>query len=196
MCGLAGVTMEHATRALLRADVVLAEQVIGDHKQIAAMSTAAEDTAFKLLALRAPVAEDLRAVVSAVRVAADVERMGALAMHVAKVVRRRHPQHVFPEQVNGYFAEMGRVAVELDNAAQEARVTGDPDEAARVDDEDDAAGEHRHLGDELATVNPLVDGGQRNLGLTSDSSQFVCHRIECAQRVEQHLRVLRVRLGG
>lgn len=39
------------------------------------------------------------------------------------------------------------------------------------------------LGDELATVNPLVDGGQRNLGLTSDSSQFVCHRIECAQRV-------------
>jgi hypothetical protein len=40
-----------------------------------------------------------------------------------------------------------------------------------------------HFGDELATVNPLVDGGQRNLGLTSDSSQFVCHRIECAQRV-------------
>jgi hypothetical protein len=45
------------------------------------------------------------------------------------------------------------------------------------------AGERGHLGDELATVNPLVDGGQRNLGLTSDSSQFVCHRIECAQRV-------------
>ena len=39
------------------------------------------------------------------------------------------------------------------------------------------------FGDELATVNPLVDGGQRNLGLTSDSSEFVCHRIECAQRV-------------
>jgi hypothetical protein len=32
-------------------------------------------------------------------------------------------------------------------------------------------------------VPELVDGGQRNLGLTSDSSQFVCHRIECAQRV-------------
>jgi hypothetical protein len=45
------------------------------------------------------------------------------------------------------------------------------------------AGERGHLGDELATVNPLVDGGQRNLELTSDSSQFVCHRIECAQRV-------------
>jgi antitoxin (DNA-binding transcriptional repressor) of toxin-antitoxin stability system len=45
------------------------------------------------------------------------------------------------------------------------------------------AGERGHLGDELATVNPLVDGSQQNLGLTSDSSQFVCHRIECAQRV-------------
>jgi hypothetical protein len=45
------------------------------------------------------------------------------------------------------------------------------------------AGERGQLGDELATVNPLVGGGQRNLGLTSDSSQFVCHRIECAQRV-------------
>lgn len=43
------------------------------------------------------------------------------------------------------------------------------------------AGERGHLGDELATINPLVDGGQR-FGLTSDSSQFVCHRIECAQR--------------
>ena len=33
------------------------------------------------------------------------------------------------------------------------------------------------------TRTAAADGGQRNLGLTSDSSQFVCHRIECAQRV-------------
>ena len=45
------------------------------------------------------------------------------------------------------------------------------------------AGQRGHLSDELATVNPLLDGGQRNPGLTSDSSEFVCHRIECAQRV-------------
>ena len=38
MCGLAGVAMERATQALLQADLVLAEQVITDHEQIAAMS--------------------------------------------------------------------------------------------------------------------------------------------------------------
>ena len=37
--------------------------------------------------------------------------------------------------------------------------------------------------------------GQRNRGLTGDVSQFVCHRIESAQRV-QHVRLVRVRLGG
>ena len=44
-------------------------------------------------------------------------------------------------------------------------------------------GPRAYLCDEIATVNPLMDGGQWNLGLTNDSSQFVCHRIECAQRV-------------
>jgi hypothetical protein len=39
--------------------------------------------------------------------------MGALALHVAKIVRRRHPAHALPEDVNGYFAEMGRIVVDL-----------------------------------------------------------------------------------
>ena len=69
-----------------------------------------------LLALQAPVAGDLRAIVSSIQIVADVDRMGALALHVAKIARRRHPQHALPEEVNGYFAEMGRVAVELGKA--------------------------------------------------------------------------------
>ena len=40
MCGMAGVAMERATQALLQADLVLAEQVITDHEQITAMSSA------------------------------------------------------------------------------------------------------------------------------------------------------------
>jgi len=72
--------------------------------------------------------------------------MGALALHVAKIVRRRHPDHVLPEQVTSYFAEMGRAAIELGNAAQDVLLTGDPDKAARIDDEDDAMDDlHRHL---------------------------------------------------
>src|ERR1700745_3936623 len=56
MCGLAGAAMERATQALLQADLVLAEQVISDHEKIADLSTHAEESAFVLLALQAPVA--------------------------------------------------------------------------------------------------------------------------------------------
>src|SRR6267142_2534490 len=87
MCGLAGAAMERATQALLQADLVLAEQVITDHEQIAAMSATAEESAFVLLALQAPVAGDLRAIVSSIQIVADVDRMGALALHVAKIGR-------------------------------------------------------------------------------------------------------------
>ncbi|MBS9532416.1 phosphate signaling complex protein PhoU [Mycobacterium sp. M1] len=146
MCGLAGIAMERATQALLQADLVLAEQVITDHEKIAAMSGRAEESAFVLLALQAPVAGDLRAIVSSIQMVADIDRMGALALHVAKIARRRHPQHALPEEVNGYFAEMGRVAVELGSSAQEVLLSRDPEKAARIREEDDAMDDlHRHL---------------------------------------------------
>ena len=146
ICGMAGIAMERATQALLQADLALAEQVITDHEQISSMSARSEETAFVLLALQAPVAGDLRAVVSSIQIVADVDRMGALALHVAKIARRRHPQHALPEEVDGYFAEMGRVAVELGNAVQEVVVSRDPEKAARLREEDDAMDDlHRHL---------------------------------------------------
>ena len=138
MCGLAGIAMEHATQALLQADLPLAEQVITDHDRLTAMRARAEENALMLLALQAPVAGDLRVIVSSLQNVADAERMGALALHVAKITRRRHPAHTLPEDVNGYFAEMGRVAVELGNSAQEVVLSGDPRRAAEIDDEDDA----------------------------------------------------------
>lgn len=146
ICGLSGRAMERATQALLQADLVLAEQVITDHAQITAMSQQAEENAFVLLALQAPVAGDLRAVVSSIQIVADIDRMGALALHVAKITRRRHPQHALPEEVNGYFAEMGRLAVELGNSTQEVLLSRDPEKAARIRQEDDAMDDlHRHL---------------------------------------------------
>ncbi|MGH3966662.1 MAG: PhoU domain-containing protein, partial [Mycobacterium sp.] len=80
MCGLAGVAMERATQALLQADLVLAEQVMSDHEKIARLSGRAQESAFVLLALQAPVAGDLRAIVSAIQMVADIDRMGALAL--------------------------------------------------------------------------------------------------------------------
>lgn len=91
-------------------------------------------------------ASDLRAVVGSIQIVADVDRMGALALHVAKIARRRHPRHAVPEEVNSYFAEMGRVAVELGNSAREVLRSQDPREAARIDEEDDAMDElHQRL---------------------------------------------------
>ena len=84
MCRLAGVAMERATQALLQADLVVAEQVIGEHEKISAASAGAEEAGLALLALQAPVAGDLRAIVSSIQIVADVDRMGALALHVAK----------------------------------------------------------------------------------------------------------------
>lgn len=186
MCGLAGVAMERATQSLLQADLVLAEQVITDHDQITIRSTQAEEAAFVLLALQAPVAGDLRAIVSSIQIVADIDRMGALALHVAKIARRRHPQHVLPEEVNGYFAEMGRVAVELGNSAQEVLLTRDPDKAARIREEDDAMDDlHRHL------FSVLMDRDWKH-GVTAAVDvtllsrfyeRFADHAVEVARRV-------------
>lgn len=146
MCRMSGIAMERATQALLQADLVLAEQVIGDHERISASSARAEESAFVLLALQAPVAGDLRAIVSSIQMVADVERMGALALHVAKIARRRHPQHALPEEVNGYFAEMGRVAVGLANSAHDVLISRDPEKAKQIRQDDDAMDDlHRHL---------------------------------------------------
>ncbi|MEU4322412.1 phosphate signaling complex protein PhoU [Nocardia fluminea] len=146
MAGLAGQAMEQATQSLLQADLALAEQVIGEQDRISVMITEAEEKAFALLALQAPVAGDLRQVVSAIQIVGDVNRMGALALHVAKVTRRRHPAHALPESVNGYFAEMGRIAVNMGAGAKEVLESRDPERAAQLNQDDEAMDDlHRHL---------------------------------------------------
>ncbi len=138
MCGLAGLAMERATRALLEADLSMAEQVISDHDQLAEMKFQAEEIAFVLLALQSPVAGDLRRVVGSMQNVADAERMGGLALHVAKIARRRHPNHVLPEEVRSHFAEMGRVAVTLGDSAKDVVRSKNSQQAADISGEDDA----------------------------------------------------------
>jgi len=146
MCGLAGLAMERATQALLQADLVVAEQVITDHDSLTRMQAEAEAASFGLLALQAPVAGDLRIVVGSMQNVADAERMGGLALHVAKIARRRHPVPALPEEVNGYFAEMGRIAVDLGNSAREVVLSLDRVQAAQISRDDQVMDEiHRHL---------------------------------------------------
>jgi phosphate transport system protein len=112
--------------------------VITDHDRIAAMQSQAEEIAFVLLALQSPVAGDLRLVVGSLQNVADAERMGGLALHVAKIARRRHPNHVLPEEVRGHFAEMGRIAVELGDSAKDVVLSRNSQKAADISNEDDA----------------------------------------------------------
>jgi phosphate transport system protein len=146
MCGMAGAALENATQALLDADLPKAEQVIADHEHITSLGRQAEGTAVKLLALQQPVATELRTIVGSIHIGADIERMGALAVHVASIARLRHPDCALPDGVRASFAEMGAKSVQLARAAQEVLLSRDPDKAARLQDEDDAVdAEHRHL---------------------------------------------------
>lgn len=146
MCGVAGRAMADATQALLAADAALAESVIGVHDEMMVNGVRAEQDAFTLLALQAPVASDLRIVVASLRNVADADRMGALALHVAKIVRRRHPAHAIPEEANSLFADMGRIAVDLGNDAKDVVLSGNPGKAAQLDHDDDVMDElHRRL---------------------------------------------------
>jgi phosphate transport system protein len=146
MCSMSGTAMELATRALLDADLGLAEQVIGDDAKIDDARSSCEEHAYALLALQAPVATDLRTVLAAIHAAESLERMGDLALHVAKAARRRHPNPVLPEQVRPYFAEMGRVAVELAKDAEHVILNQDIEKARSLEEADDEMDDlHRHL---------------------------------------------------
>jgi phosphate transport system protein len=157
MCGLAADAMDHASKALLQADLELAEQVIADHGHIADKWRATEERAVRLLALQQPVAGDLRKVVCALHVGADIERMGALAVHVANIARLRHPDHAVPDEVRGLFAEMADVAVQLASTAREILLSPDAEKAAQLREKDDVV-DTRHR--QLFTV--LIDREWRN----------------------------------
>jgi phosphate transport system protein len=186
MCGLATAAMDLASQALLQADLELAEQVIADHGYIADKWRATEERAVRLLALQQPVAGDLRKVVCALHVGADIERMGALAVHVANIARLRHPDHAVPDEVRGLFAEMADVAVQLASTAREILLSPDAEKAAQLREKDDVVDTgHR----QLFTV--LIDREWRN-GVCSAVDvallgrfyeRFADHAVEIGRRV-------------
>lgn len=146
MCSMVGDAMERATTALLDADLALAEQVISDDVKIDAARSAYEEEAYALLALQAPVATDLRTVLAVIHAAESLERMGDLALHVAKTARRRHPNAVLPDEVRDHFAQMGRIAVELARKTEDVIRTQNVEMARAIEDEDDEMDAlHRNL---------------------------------------------------
>lgn len=138
--------MEQATESLLDANLALAEQVIGNDAKIDDLRAECEEQAYALLALQAPVATDLRTVLAVIHAAESLERMGDLALHVAKAARRRHPDCALPEPVRPYFSEMGESGVKLALQTKEIIKSQDVEAARGLEAEDDRVDDiHRHL---------------------------------------------------
>ena len=84
MGGLAEEELENAITALTRRDTALAESTVGSDKRLDGLEQEVANLAVRILALRQPMASDLREIVSALKISSDLERMGDYAKNVAK----------------------------------------------------------------------------------------------------------------
>lgn len=137
MTRLAASAMNRATTALLDADLALAESVIAADDRLDAIQRQLDELALQLLARQQPVATDLRVIVTSMRMSADLERMGDLARHVAKVARRRHPDSAVPALLRSTVLEMGQVAEQIVTKAGSVIAGQDVDAAIQLEADDD-----------------------------------------------------------
>ncbi|MCW2768246.1 MAG: phosphate uptake regulator, PhoU [Nocardioides sp.] len=113
ICRLVEASVRLSTAALLTGDAEIAERVISADIEIDRARERVEDTAFSLLSLQQPVAGDLRTVVAGLRMVSELERMGDLSVHVAKIARLRVPHLAVPEEVRPTIARMAEVAEDM-----------------------------------------------------------------------------------
>ena len=113
MAQVVSSAVRSSTTALLEADIHLAEQVITEDEKLDAKQAEIESRAFSLLARQAPVAGELRILVATLRMVTELERMGDLAAHVAKIARLRYPETAVPESLRPNFVRMADVAEKM-----------------------------------------------------------------------------------
>ena len=128
--------LDSATHALLTADLALAEKVIADDDLVDDAQHQLDAQTIDLMARQQPVASDLRALVTSLRMSADLERMGDMAHHIAKLARMRYPATAVPPELLLTVQEMGRVASKIAEKATNIIKTRDT-EAAKVLEKDD-----------------------------------------------------------
>ncbi|WP_459708509.1 phosphate signaling complex protein PhoU [Actinophytocola sp. KF-1] len=113
MCERAATAMRQATEALLSADLDAARSVLAADAELDSMRDQCEERAQQMLALQAPVATDLRVVLSAIYCAEKIERMGDLAEHIANTTCRVHPAHVVPDELRDTFGRLGAITADM-----------------------------------------------------------------------------------
>jgi phosphate transport system protein len=164
MTQLVRSAMTRASTALLDADLRLAEEVISADEHVNKLETEIEETVFDLMARQQPVASDLRTLITSLRMSGDLERMGDLAVHIAKTARRRHPESAVPAELQATVLEMGQIAERLVAKAGSVVASQNVQLALELDADDDQMDLlHRQLFQYLLSpdwkygVEPAVD---------------------------------------
>jgi phosphate transport system protein len=137
---LGGMTTEalgKATRVLLDADLNLADEVIKHDDVLDALAIDIEERCYQLLALQQPMATDLRALITAIRMVAEIERSGDLAVNISKAARRMYGVELTPK-LRGLIERLGEDSARLFRLSIDAYVDRDASLAAALDDMDDA----------------------------------------------------------
>ncbi|PRY00730.1 phosphate signaling complex protein PhoU [Allonocardiopsis opalescens] len=134
---LVRTAMARATTALLDADLQAAESVITGDAEVNRLNDETEEATLELMALQQPVAKDLRTLVTSMQMASELERMGDLAVHIAKIARRRHPDSAVPQQLRPIILEMGTTAELLITKTGTVIATHDDELAKELEGDDD-----------------------------------------------------------
>lgn len=129
-------SLPRATQALLSGDLRAAQALIDQDDALDALSIEVEEQCYQLLALQQPMASDLRAIVTAIRLASEIERSGDLVVNIMKGSRRIYGTEL-DARLRGLIERMSDTALRLFRLAMDAYVDGDADLAAALDDMDD-----------------------------------------------------------
>lgn len=178
--------IEKATKAFGTSDVALADEAIAISDATSNKALALDELVIKVLARQSPVARDLRILVSALRISASLERMGALAGHIAAIARYRFPGAAVPASLKSTFDEMGALDVKLAKEVVELLKNTSADFARQIQAEDARVDElHRHVFDVV-----LGDDWKENAMFTVDVTlasryheRFADHVVDISSKV-------------
>ena len=146
LTAMVSASMSKATTAILTCDLKLAEEVIATDVKIDDYQHETDSRIIDIIARQQPVASDLRALVTALRMGSDLERMGDLAHHVGKVARLRHPNSAVPPELISIIEAMGEAAVKITDKVGVVIATRNTDMALEVERDDDVMDDlHRKL---------------------------------------------------
>jgi phosphate transport system protein len=137
--GLVENALAEATTAMIRRDAGRAAAIVQRDAEVDALQRSVEEQAVRLLALRQPMANDLRLIVGAIRIALDLERIGDYAANIAK--RAMVLAQLPPAVSVGPIQRMSRIAQEMLKDTLDAFTTSDPDKAKDVWERDEQVDE-------------------------------------------------------